>query len=285
MVLIHVTRVQIPVAVPKENKTMFPYFYFPEIHLGFLTIHTWGLLVGLGFVIGGWYSLREARRKKINENEILNLLIIGFISSFVGARLFYVLQFGFDYFKSPFEVFKIWEGGLMFYGGLIGAVIISLVYIKFKKLDLPQTADLLTPGLIIGLIIGRIGCFLINDHIGLLTDISWAIEFPDGSLRHPVIFYLILSNIILLVIIFKIKDKLKQKGRLFTIFIIWYSVSRLFLDFFRAKDFGASDPRLLGLASSQLISILILLIVSCSLYFVPKITALNTKCKEQNIGI
>lgn len=268
---------------------MIPYFSFNTFEILGITFHTWGLLVGLGFAAGAWYSLREARAKGFDENKVLNLILVIFIASFIGARFFYALQFGWDYFQGGY-IFNVWDGGLMFYGGMIGAIIGGVVYllfslpidldssrlgevspsIKSKMGQITKVVDFLTPGIALGLVIGRIGCALINDHAGALTTVPWAIQFPDATLRHPVIIYLLLSNILLFIAIFFTKSRLTYPGALFTLFIIWYTVARLFLDFFRASDVASfNDPRIFNLTTSQIISIGILFLAAIGLYAIP----------------
>lgn len=272
---------------------MIPYFSYPQIHLGVVTFNTWGLLVGLGFAAGAWYSLRRARRLGFDENKVLNLVLVIFISSLVGARFFYALQFGWDYFTQG-EIVKVWDGGLMFYGGFVGALVAGGLYVYFsysfsqtnissplrhgflswlyfpKLQEVLKIADLLTPGIALGIFIGRIGCLLINDHLGSLTKVKWAIEFSDGTLRHPVIFYLAISNFFLVGTIYFFKDKMKEPGALLMLLVLWYSVGRLILDFFRASDsIGINDPRFFNLTNSQIISMVFLLIVAIVLLFLP----------------
>lgn len=272
---------------------MIPYFSYEHINLGFITFNTWGLLVGLGFALGTWYVLRQSSSRGFDENKILNLILVIFVSSFIGARFFYALQFGWSYFGTG-EIFRVWDGGLMFYGGMIGSIIGAAGYIYFSYpltvdktdrlpeeklnrnwiIEMLKIADFLTPGIALGLIIGRIGCFLVNDHIGAKTLLPWAIKFPDGALRHPVILYLIISNILLFALVLFFRSKLKQIGALFLVFILWYSTSRLFLDFFRAGDQNSlSDPRIFNLTVSQLASMAILLAIAIVILFLPKFIA------------
>lgn len=277
---------------------MIPYFSYERIDLGFIALHTWGLLVGLGFALGAWYVLRQAKKNNFDENKILNLILVIFVSSFIGARFFYALQFGWEYFSNG-EIFKIWDGGLMFYGGFIGGLAGSVIYMYFsyplalssKSLlsgfnlngrvnEILKTADLFVPGLALGLIVGRVGCFLINDHLGALTQVSWAIKFPDETLRHPVILYLIISNILLFVTTIFLKNRLKQIGALSLFFVLWYSMGRLILDFFRANDAaGLIDPRMFSLTVSQIISVIILFSIAVMILVWP---SLRLKIKSNN---
>ena len=213
-----------------------PYFTYTQINLGAITLYTWGLMVGLGFLIGYWLALIEAKNKGIDQNKILILTILIFISSIIGARL------------GSLILFK--TNGLMFYGGLFGALLIGWLYLKKDTKEFLKIADLLAPSIALGIFIGRLGCFLINDHPGAITNLFWAIQWPDGAMRHPVALYLSINGLILFFILWFLRNKLQKPGHLFIIFLIYYSFSRFFLEFTRIND-----PKYLNLFISQWISI------------------------------
>lgn len=247
---------------------MIPYFEITEINLGFFSIHTWGLMVALGFVAGIIVAISEAKRKKLNPDHIYNLSILIILGSFIGARLVYIILFFADYQNNLISILKFWEGGYVFYGGLIGAIISAAIYIKIKKIDFLQYADAIAPGVALGLGIGRIGCSLINDHPGSVTGWPWGIEWPDGVVRHPVAEYLSLNGLIAFLLLWLLRKRISTVGTLFFIFITYYSITRFFLDFTRAKELVLpnADPHYFGLTVSQYISI-ILLIGSLSWFY------------------
>jgi len=129
------------------------------------------------------------------------------------------------------------------------------------KLDLLKTADLLAPAAAIGIFIGRIGCFLINDHQGAPANLPWAIRWLDGISRHPVALYLSLNGLILFLILLFLKPKLKKPGQLAFIFLTYYAASRFLLDFTRASGTALSDPHYLNLTFSQWASLAILIAI------------------------
>ena len=155
----------------------------------------------------------------------------------------------------------------MLYGGLIGALITGGLYLKKAKLNFLKTADILAPAIALGIFIGRIGCFLINDHQGAVTSLPWAIQWADGSLRHPIALYLSLNGLILFFVLLKLRKKLIKPGQLFFIFLAWYAISRFFLDFLRASDTVLADPHYWGLTISQWFSLLIPIILFACLKF------------------
>ncbi|MAF20160.1 MAG: prolipoprotein diacylglyceryl transferase [Parcubacteria group bacterium] len=229
-----------------------PYFSYTQIQLGPIILQIWGLFLGLGFLVGYLIVLRQAQKHNIEQKKIIWLVFFLFLASILGARLAYVLQYNIDLSK----IFYIWEGGLTFYGGFLGALIVGWVYIKKTKLNFWQIADILVPVVALGIFLGRIGCSLINDHQGTIADLPWAIKWPDGTLRHPVAEYLALNGLIMFFVLYFLQKRLKRIGQLFIVFLIWYSLARFFLDFIRVND-----PAYWGLTASQWISLFILICV------------------------
>ncbi|MBU1177024.1 MAG: prolipoprotein diacylglyceryl transferase [Patescibacteria group bacterium] len=238
------------------------YFYYPQIQIGSFVIHTWGFFVALAFLICYWVALREANKRNIKQETILWLVVSIFFGAILGARLGYVLQFPSYYFSNFSEIFEFTSGGLTFHGGLIGALIVGWFYFKKQKkqfnLSFLQLGDMFAPIIALGIFIGRIGCSLINDHQGAITNLPWAIIWPDGILRHPVAEYLFLNALIMFFVLLFLKGKIKKTGYLFIIFLTWYSISRFLLDFTRVSGTCSADPQYFGLFISQWISLLIL---------------------------
>jgi phosphatidylglycerol:prolipoprotein diacylglycerol transferase len=264
-----------------------PYFSYTQIHLGFITLYTWGLFLGLAFLIGYGLILKETKKQGIAPQKIFWLTIFIFLGGLLGSRLAYILQFPDYYISHPLEVFQFNAGGLMFYGGLLGALIVGWWYLKYcyykdqtnsffmlgtlssLRDDLPKQkkqfvlsflrlTDILTPSIALGIFIGRLGCSLINDHQGAVTNLPWAILWPDGALRHPVAGYLALNALIMFLVLRCLRSRLKKPGQLFIIFLFWYSIARFFLDFSRATGTSLADPHYWGLTISQWISLFIL---------------------------
>jgi len=213
-----------------------PYFSFTQFHIGPVVFQTWGTLLGLAFLVGYWIFLKGAKKEGVREKEIFLLVLWVFCGALLGSRFLYFLQFSAE--------------GFAFHGGLLGGMLAGWLYAGKNKLNFGRMADLAAPALALGIFIGRIGCSLINDHPGALTDLPWAIEWPDGALRHPVAEYLALNA---LVMFFVLKYKLKRGG--FIVFLVWYNVARFFLDFTRAAD---TELIYYNLMVSQWMSLLVL---------------------------
>lgn len=241
---------------------MLPYFVYDQITFGPITFYTWGFFVGLAFVAGLWLILYQAKKKKLNYGVSASILTICvFLGSLIGARLGYILQFPKYYFSHPLEIFQINNGGLMFYGGLFGALLLGWLYLKKAKLDFWLMADLAAPAAALGIFIGRLGCSLINDHEGAVTSLPWGIIWPDGIIRHPVAEYLALNGLMMFLVLWNLRNRLKRPGQLFLIFLLFYGLSRFLLDFTRSADTLLADPHYLILTVSQWISLGTALIV------------------------
>lgn len=234
---------------------MLPYGPITEFHLGPLTIQSWGLMVALGFIAGILLILWQAKQAGDKTDKLLDLVLWIFIASMIGSRVFYVLLFWSDFAGHLVDALKIWNGGMVFYGGLLGALLVFVWFSRRHRMNLWRLADWLAPALAIGTAIGRIGCHLIQDHPGRITAVAWGI-MVDGSLRHETAMYLVFSNLaIFLILWFWFRKSRLPVGSLFGIYLIWEGITRFVIDFFRATDLPNSDPRFAALTISQYIGI------------------------------
>ena len=240
---------------------MIPYNIFPMFQVGPLHFNMYGVMFALGGFVALWLATREAKKAGIKKKIVEDLFFYLVIGTIIGARLFYV----FFYWPEdlPFTLIgalKAWEGGLAFFGGLIGAVTAGAIYIKKHKLEFWKFANLFTLPLITAHIIGRLGDYLIGEHPGKITNLPWAI-YLDGALRHPVVLYEIIGLIIIGSIIYYLKKQKKFDSFLFLVYVQLYSIQRFILDFFRIES---TDPRFLGLTPSQHL-VIILFVAALSL--------------------
>jgi len=236
---------------------MIPYRVIDKISLGPVTLYTWGLMVGLGFLLAWFFAILQAKKQGLDPNKVTNMVLWIVGGAVLGARLLFVLE-NYDLFVSDFlGIFKIWQGGMSYYGGFIGGALAALIYLKQVKLDFKKTLDILALSTALGIAIGRIGCFLINDHLGAQTSLSWGIKHLDGTLRHPVALYLSFSGLLCFIFLLIIKRYIKTKGLLLVLFLFWYSIFRFLLDFTRCRNLYMpfTDKHYLGLTLSQYISI------------------------------
>ncbi|MCF8067477.1 MAG: prolipoprotein diacylglyceryl transferase [Desulfobacterales bacterium] len=209
-------------------------------NLGKVVIYTYGLFVAIGFITGITIAKREARRIGEDPNRIMDLSFYGLVASIIGARLFYVITNPGMFKAAPMEIFKIWEGGLVFYGGFLGAAIVIFFYIRHFKMPLGKTADILAPAIAIGHFFGRIGCFFAGCCYGKVCELPWAVKFthpeslaPTGIFLHPTQLYSALNNIIIFAILWFYRNRKQTDGQVFCLYILLYGVSRSMIELLR----------------------------------------------------
>ena len=224
--------------------------------LGPITVHWYGIILGLAALMGLWLAVREGKRFKIVPDFFMDLLLIGVPSAVIGARIYYVAFQWQQYQDRPLDMFKIWEGGIAIYGALIGAIIAGYIYIRRKGYKFWRIADIAAPSLLIGQAIGRWGNFINQEAYGspvseeylrnglLLPD--WIVNqmFIEGIYRHPTFLYESLWNLlgILLIIILRRKTFVRA-GEIFLGYFIWYSVGRFFIEGLRTDSLAISGPK------------------------------------------
>jgi phosphatidylglycerol:prolipoprotein diacylglycerol transferase len=203
----------------------------------------WYSLAYIAGIIIGWLLCKKIliQKSDINEkfDDYITYLVIGMI---IGGRLGYIIFYNFSYYiNNFFDIFKVWEGGMSFHGGLIGIIIASILFSKKHDQDSFLYMDLVSLVAPIGIFFGRLANFINSELYGTPTDIPWAVTFiqVDNLSRHPSQLYeAILEGIILFIILmyFKNKDYLKKPGLISGLFLIFYSIFRFFIEFVRVPD-------------------------------------------------
>ena len=237
---------------------MIPYKIFPMFRLGPLHINMYGIMFALGVLVATFLAIKEAEKRNIKKEVIYDLVFYLLIGMIVGARLFYVIFYWpKDMAFNFFDIFKIWEGGLSFFGGLIGALTVGYIYVNKNKLDFWQYADIFAIPLVAGHIFGRLGDYFTGGHPGKITELPWAI-YMDNALRHPVVLYEIIGLCIIVIILLNLKKIKSFEGFLFLSYIMLYSTQRMILDFFRDD----METRYLGLTPSQYIAVFLFMLAA-----------------------
>jgi len=209
-------------------------------HFGNFSVHWYGVMVALAFVLGLWTASRRSLREGISAEKILDIgpwLIVGAI---LGARTLYVIEFWKEYFASQpiYEIFMVQHGGLVFYGGLIGASLACILYARLKQLPLWKLADILAPSIALGYVFGRIGCLMNGCCYGCACSLPWAIHFPPGHATfpngvHPTQIYESLLNFCLYASLAWLFRRKKFDGQVFSAYLIGYAMLRSFVELFR----------------------------------------------------
>jgi phosphatidylglycerol:prolipoprotein diacylglycerol transferase len=203
----------------------------------------WYSLAYIAGIIIGWLLCKKIliQKSDINEkfDDYITYLVIGMI---IGGRLGYIIFYNFSYYiNNFFDIFKVWEGGMSFHGGLIGIIVASILFSKKHNQDSFLYMDLVSLVAPIGIFFGRLANFINSELYGTPTDIPWAVTFiqVDNLSRHPSQLYeAILEGVILFIILmyFKKKDYLKKPGLISGLFLIFYSIFRFFIEFVRVPD-------------------------------------------------
>ena len=238
-------------------------------HLGSLAIHSYGVMIAVAFLIGLWTVTLRARLDPALRNSgenIADVTLWLMAGAILGARTVYVTT----YWKEQFagqpltEIFAIWHGGLVYYGGLIGAAVGGFIYIRWKKMPLWKTADVFAPSIALGSVFGRIGCLLNGCCYGRACDLPWAITFTNSQAHelsgtpldvpvHPTEIYDALLNLALYIFLAWLFRRKKFDGQVFATFLICYSITRSIVEYFRG-DYSNLHYHL-GLTPAQWISV------------------------------
>ncbi|MFO0765033.1 MAG: prolipoprotein diacylglyceryl transferase [Patescibacteria group bacterium] len=216
---------------------MIPYFGIVSFSLGPVTIYTWGLLVALGYLIGTYVAYRRAKSRGLDADKILDLSVWIFAASFIGARLMHVLFYDDGTFAAaPLKMFDPRIAGFSMVGGLLGAAVIALWYLRRHKLNWIAYADTMIWGLPWGCGVGRLGCFLIHDHPGTLTHFFLGVKYPNGEVRHDHGLYLSLIGLATGLWFLWLNRKQRQPGFWLGCYMAIEGLSRFGLDFYRIAD-------------------------------------------------
>lgn len=235
-------------------------------YIGAFPVRAFGLLVGLGFVLGLWTSARRATRAGIHPNAVYDLgpWLLG--GGLIGARILYVITFWkTEFAQEPFaEMFKIWNGGLVFYGGLILAIAVGIARVRQLKLPLWTLADALAPGIALGHAFGRLGCLMNGCCYGRPAEFPWSIRFPTehsthGLAVHPAQIYESVLDFTLYSALAWWFPRRRFNGQVFALYLIAYAGVRSVSEYFRG-DYGVISAPLQGtLTPGQTMSVLIFL--------------------------
>ena len=220
---------------------------FPQIDpiifsIGPLAVRWYGMMYLLGFV-GAYFLMCHVARLRdypLCKEQISDLLFYGVIGVVLGGRLGYTLFYNAGYYLShPLEIFYVWEGGMSFHGGLLGVVVVELIYCHKRQLSLLMIADLVAAAVPIGLGFGRIGNFINAELWGRVTDLPWGIVFPGGGPlpRHPSQLYeAFLEGALLLVVSYSLHRMKVRPGVVAFGFLSLYGLFRFLVEFVRQPD-------------------------------------------------
>lgn len=230
-----------------------------EILIGGFSIKYYGLVVGLGLIVGIAIACYQAKKTGQDPNHYIDLSIVTVLSAFVGARIYYV-AFRWDIYKeNPISVFYIREGGLAIYGGIIAAIIATFIYCKIRKEKFGLVVDTAGLGLVIGQVIGRWGNFFNREAFGGYTDNLLAMQIPLSAIRsseiteqqiehmvtldgvnyiqaHPTFLYESIWNLVLFIVLMLFTKHKKFDGHVFLLYLCGYGIGRFWIESLRTDQ-------------------------------------------------
>ncbi|MCT8137724.1 prolipoprotein diacylglyceryl transferase [Anaerobacillus sp. CMMVII] len=213
----------------------------PLFSVGPINIYLFGMMIAVGTLVGLYLFLKVAKSKGLNEKVLLDVVLVSFIGGVVGARLVYVLVYNPTYYLSnPIEIILIHNGGLSIHGGLLGGLLVGILYLKKKEIPIWRTLDIAVPFIILAQGISRIGCDVFG--VPTMSDPLWAIRV-DGVLLHPAQAYEFTLNYLLFGYLWLRLQSTAYHGQVFFHYLIGFLTIRGIVEFFR------DNPLLYGLIS------------------------------------
>ena len=213
------------------------------LKIGPLKIHWYGVMYLIGF-LGSWLLARYRARKSNGlwtSEQVADIIFYSIIGVLLGGRIGYVIFYTFGSFvTNPLEIFKIWEGGMSFHGGLLGVIAMLYIYAKKTGKNLFQIGDFIVPMVPIGLGAGRIGNFINGELWGKTSTLPWAMIFPTDPSRQPrqptQLYEFFLEGIILFIILWVYSRKHRPRMAVSGLFLLCYGTFRFIIEFVRVPD-------------------------------------------------
>src|SRR6476660_3690472 len=233
--------------------------------IGRFPVYTYGVLLAAAYLLGLQFALVRARTRNLDPTRVMDLGIWIIISALVGEKLLLLLvDFG-RYSTNPGELLDLFRSGGVFYGGLIAAVVVALWYLRRHRMPMWTVTDVFAPGIALGHVIGRMGCFFAGCCFGSPTDVPWAITFrnpytaenvgtPLNVPLHPTQLYEAGAELLILGLLLATEKRGRPfPGRTFSAYMFLYGISRFIIEFYRG------DPRgsILMFSTSQFLSLII----------------------------
>jgi phosphatidylglycerol:prolipoprotein diacylglycerol transferase len=242
--------------------------------LGGIKIFGYGLMLFLAFLASMNLAAWRARREQLDPELIYDLSVWVFVGGLVGARIFYVVQYWGDRIHTIADIFRIWEGGIVLYGSIIGGTASFFLYRVIRPFPLFRLLDVVAPSLALGIALGRIGCFLNGCCYGDLCTLPWGVAFPHDSPPwreqvamgliaassrwslpvHPTQLYSAIDGFVLLFLLTAYYPLRRCDGAVMALLMVAYPVTRFLIEYLRNDE----KVFLFGLTISQNISVLLL---------------------------
>lgn len=230
--------------------------------VGPLYFHMYGLMIAIGLVAATLVSLKRAKKQGLSKDVVYDMLTMTLIGAVLGTRILYYITVLPEICKDP-TILWDFSNGYVVYGGLIGGVLANFIYFKRKNLSFLEYADLVIPQVALGQAFGRIGCLFAGCCYGKETDLPIGFVYhtsefaPTGVPLIPTQIISSLGDLLLFVLLLLYSKKTKIKGRVFSGYILLYSVGRFLVEFLRGDE---GRGIVVGLSTSQIIAVIVFVI-------------------------
>lgn len=232
-----------------------------EMTVGPFNVHWYGIMYLLAFASAWLIAMQRAKAPgaTVNKTQIENLITYGAFGVILGGRFGYVMFYNFEqWLRDPLWLFRVWEGGMSFHGGLIGVIVAMIIYSYRINRSFIGLMDFVAPIVPLGLGFGRLGNFIGQELWGRVSDVPWAMVFPkampEGVARHPSQLYqAFLEGLVLFLIVFWFSAKPRPRGAVSGVFLLGYSTFRFGVEYVREPDLGVS--LIAGMTRGQLLCV------------------------------
>ena len=251
---------------------------YPEInpiafYLGPLPVHWYGIMYLLAFTTA--WLLANYRKQRVvpgwNAELISDLVFYSALGAILGGRIGYTLVYNWPNFVLfPSVMFKVWDGGMSFHGGMMGVVFATWIFARIKKRHWCEVTDFVAPLVPIGLGLGRLGNFINGELMGRVSHLPWAMLYPNGGVqpRHPSSLYeFLLEGVILFLILWLFSARPRPRFAVSALFLITYGIFRFVLEFFRQPDQQLGFIAWDWLTMGQLLSFPMVLVGCVTMYW------------------
>jgi phosphatidylglycerol:prolipoprotein diacylglycerol transferase len=242
-----------------------PAFHLFQWSVGPLSIPTYGTLLAIAFLAGLWVVAREARRQGLDPQILTDLAVWALLGGLIGARILLVVVDWDYYWSNPREMWSLVRSGGVFYGGLVGGILVGIWYVLRHKLSVWRVADVTAPAIVLGQSIGRLGCLAAGCCWGKPTDVAWAVKFRDIQAArdlhtpvdiplHPTQIYESMACAVIFLFLIWLAGRKKFHGQVALTYVILYSVARFIIEFYRGD---AARGHVGPVSTSQFIALIL----------------------------
>ena len=237
--------------------------------IGQFPVYTYGLLLAAAYLLGLQFALVRAKTRGLNPNRVMDLGIWIIVSALVGAKAMLLVVERDRFGWSVADLMNLFRSAGVFYGGLIAAVVVALLYLWRHRMPVWTVTDVFAPGIALGHVIGRLGCLFAGCCFGRETGVPWAITFhnefahqnvgtPLNVPLHPTQLYEAGAELLILGLLLATERKGRPfPGRTFWMYMLVYGISRFIIEFYRGDSRGTIDVLGLALSTSQFVSLLL----------------------------